>query len=236
MELKRVEEIYSEMGAFVVELDPNPAARGPQYLQDLISKTRGYLNATMFFLQEVLQERHRKEMELESQETAFDVSSDELLAEDRRVTSLPSIDDRRAMIKVILHKERREIKQLQREILEVENRLLQLSRDWVVDPDANVDREKRIHAARKVVNWLLSDERVVETCHSRGIALAMLPGDDQPAAELGQFAADLCLGLVGQDGAVAVIDKMNLGAALGEARSATLAFAGDSIALSFDDV
>ena len=29
-------------------------------------------------------------------------------------------------------------------------RLLQLARSWVVDPDANVDREKRVAAARKV--------------------------------------------------------------------------------------
>ena len=36
--------------------------------------------------------------------------------------------------------------QLQKEIVEIENRLLQLARGWVVDPDANVDREKRIAA------------------------------------------------------------------------------------------
>ncbi len=36
--------------------------------------------------------------------------------------------------------------------------------------------------------WPYGVERVVETCHSRGIALAMLPGDDQPDAEL----AGLC--------------------------------------------
>ena len=50
--------------------------------------------------------------------------------------------------------------QLQREILEINNRLLQLSRDWVVDPDANVDRQKRVAAARKVVDWLTSDASV----------------------------------------------------------------------------
>ena len=36
--------------------------------------------------------------------------------------------------------------------------------------------------------WPYGVERIVETCHSRGIALAMLPGDDQPDAEL----AGLC--------------------------------------------
>ena len=33
--------------------------------------------------------------------------------------------------------------QLENQINEVHNRLLQLARGWVVDPDANVDREKR---------------------------------------------------------------------------------------------
>ena len=52
-------------------------------------------------------------------------------------------------------------KQLQKEIKEVNNRMLQLSRDWVVDPDANIDREKRLTAARKVVDWLTSSEELV---------------------------------------------------------------------------
>jgi len=51
--------------------------------------------------------------------------------------------------------------QLQREILEVQNRLLQLARAWVVDPDANLDRDKRIAAARKVLDWLLEDPDLV---------------------------------------------------------------------------
>ena len=44
--------------------------------------------------------------------------------------------------------------QLQKEIQEVQNRLLQLSRGWVVDPDTNIDREKRLMAAKKVLEWL----------------------------------------------------------------------------------
>ncbi len=39
--------------------------------------------------------------------------------------------------------------QLQKEIAEVQNRLLQLSRGWVVDPDTNIDREKRLIAAQQ---------------------------------------------------------------------------------------
>ena len=116
MKLKRVEEIYKQMESLVIELDPNPAARGPQYLQDLISKTRGFLNTTAFFLQEVMRERHAREMDLESAETAFQVQSDDLLANDRRVSMLPNIDDRRAMINVLLGGERRLIQELKRDV------------------------------------------------------------------------------------------------------------------------
>ena len=39
--------------------------------------------------------------------------------------------------------------QLTKEIADVQNRLLQLSRDWVVDPDTNIDRERRVVAAQE---------------------------------------------------------------------------------------
>ncbi len=58
--------------------------------------------------------------------------------------------------------------QLESEVKEVMDRLLQLSRAWVVDPDANVDREKRIRAAEKVVNWLVGDP---EAAYARVYAL-----------------------------------------------------------------
>lgn len=51
--------------------------------------------------------------------------------------------------------------QLQKEIIKVRDRLLELARGWVVDPDANVDREKRITVARRVLEWLASDPDAV---------------------------------------------------------------------------
>ncbi len=80
--------------------------------------------------------------------------------------------------------------QLKREILEVENRLLQLSRDWVVDPDANVDREKRIAAARKVVDWLLSDASAVYyRVHALQEALSVQDGDELQLADCTEISS-----------------------------------------------
>lgn len=116
MKPERIEQMYNEIVGLVVPLDPNPAARGPGYLQDLISKTRGYLNQVSFFLQEVHRERHRLESEKETKEAAFMISSDELLASDARVTRLPNIDDRKAMINLLLRSERMDIMRLGREV------------------------------------------------------------------------------------------------------------------------
>jgi len=69
--------------------------------------------------------------------------------------------------------------QLQKKIQEVQNRLLQLSRGWVVDPDANVDREKRLAAARRIVDWLLSkEEAIYYRVHALQESLCMVDGDE----------------------------------------------------------
>jgi len=69
--------------------------------------------------------------------------------------------------------------QLEKRIKEVENRLLQLSRDWVVDPDANIDREKRLRAARKVVDWLLSStEDIYFRVHALQESLSVAEGEE----------------------------------------------------------
>ncbi|MFZ1933168.1 MAG: virulence factor SrfC family protein [Thermoguttaceae bacterium] len=69
--------------------------------------------------------------------------------------------------------------QLQKAIAEVQNRLLQLSRGWVVSADANVDREKRIAAAQKVLDWLQSDELLVyNRVHALQDSLCLADGDE----------------------------------------------------------
>lgn len=51
--------------------------------------------------------------------------------------------------------------QLEAQINEVFSRLLQLGEGWIVDPDSNVDREKRIQCAKKVIDWLTADRQAV---------------------------------------------------------------------------
>jgi hypothetical protein len=119
MKLERVEAIYNELESLVIELSPDPGARGPAYLQDLISRTRGYLNKTSLFHHEIHREQHLLERELIAREAAYELSSDTLLADDHRVTRLPNIEDRRAMISNLLKDEKILILDLKRSIREL---------------------------------------------------------------------------------------------------------------------
>jgi hypothetical protein len=73
---------------------------------------------------------------------------------------------------------------LQKEIQEVQNRLLQLARSWVVDPDTNVDRERRIRAAQKIIDWLQSSEEMVYyRVHALQQSLSIPEGEELVVAD-----------------------------------------------------
>ena len=79
---------------------------------------------------------------------------------------------------------------LQREIQEVGSRLLQLARGWVVSSDTNVDRQKRIAAATKVVEWIAADERAVYyRVHALQEALGVREGDEWPVADCTEISS-----------------------------------------------
>lgn len=109
MDEARVHEIYEELGKLVVELPRDPGSLGPTYFQDLISRVRGYLNQSSVYLTEVLREQHHEEMDLEALEAAFQISSDDHMANNRQVSTLPAIQDRVSMVNVLLASERRAI-------------------------------------------------------------------------------------------------------------------------------
>lgn len=119
MDQTRIEEIYAELGQMLVALDPDPVSRGPGYLQELISRTRGYLNRTSVLTQEAHQQHQWLDRDLSALKTSFDLQADELLANDDRVRNLPNIDDRKAMINLILREDRQGISRLEQAIREV---------------------------------------------------------------------------------------------------------------------
>lgn len=116
---ERVNEIYDQLATLHIELHADPGSLGPLYLQDLISKTRGYLNQSSLLLQEVSREMLAVSRRLDAQETAFQASSDQLLVEDIEVKNLPNIEDRKAKINLLLHDDIKTIRSLKKELKEL---------------------------------------------------------------------------------------------------------------------
>lgn len=109
MKLERIQTIYSELEQYVVQLNADPRSLGPQYLNDLIATTRNHLNAVSRIQLEVHQEKQYLSREIRAREAAYQVSADELLANDERVRRLPSIEDRKATVSVFLRADRLQI-------------------------------------------------------------------------------------------------------------------------------
>lgn len=115
----QISKIYERMEALRIDLPTDPADLDPDYLRENISLCRNYLNEVGHYWQEALIRESRLAVELDAQEAAFDIRSNELLASDPSVTARPSIADRHATINTILRDERQRITQLKSEILQL---------------------------------------------------------------------------------------------------------------------
>jgi hypothetical protein len=119
MDSNRVDAIYEQIGKFSVELPSDAWALGPKHIHELISLTRGYTNSVSHLLQEILQERQLLDRSKHAAEAVFQIDSDRLLAEDDRVRRLPNIDDRKAVVHLILRERMTEIQTLQGQLLDL---------------------------------------------------------------------------------------------------------------------
>jgi hypothetical protein len=120
MKLERVSEIYDLLPTYIITLDPDPIAKGPSYLADLIAQCRNYLNAVGLLQHEIHREKHTVARDLRANEAAFQVSFDEYLANDERVRRLPSIEDRKATVNLFLREERQRVEDLKRVLADLE--------------------------------------------------------------------------------------------------------------------
>jgi len=118
--LDRVKAIYSELENYEIKLDPDPVSRGPRYLQGLIATCRNHLNSVSRLILEVHQEKQVLDRDLRAQDASFQVSFDNLLANDERIRRLPNIEDRKATAKVFLRDEISGIETLKSEIHDLE--------------------------------------------------------------------------------------------------------------------
>lgn len=120
MDSNRITEIYAELSKYVIRLETDPASLGPKYLTDVIARCRNYLNATGRFVAEVHEERHVLQMELTALETAYDIESADLLVNDERARRLPNIEDRKAVVNVMLRDRLHAIQELRAAIQDLD--------------------------------------------------------------------------------------------------------------------
>lgn len=119
MESHRVDAIYEEIGKYSVDLAADAWSLGPRHVHELISMTRGYLNAVSYIMQEILQERQGLDRAKHAAEASFRIESDRLLAEDDRVRRLPNIEDRKATVSLIQRDLLAEIQNLEAQLLDL---------------------------------------------------------------------------------------------------------------------
>ena len=116
---KRIEEIFSQMDGFVLELS-DPSMVGPVYFIDKIAVCRNYLNAVSLVLSELSREKLVVGGELRKQESLYQMESARLLVTDNNVRMLSNIKDRESMVAHILHNTRERIEELKSHMVAVD--------------------------------------------------------------------------------------------------------------------
>jgi len=118
VEQQKIEQIYERLGALSIDLPRDPTSLGADFLREVISVCRNYLNETAHYLQDVLVEESFLAMKLDGEEAAYQIQSAELLATDPRVSPAirPNIADRQAYIDTLLAEQKRSIVHLQAQI------------------------------------------------------------------------------------------------------------------------
>jgi hypothetical protein len=116
IEPKRIDEIYTEMDTYILELERDPSALGPQYFQEKIATCRNYLNRVSLVVSELNREKLGLTSDLRSLEATYALEYDRLLSQDEHVKRLASIDDRKSTVGHMLRKEKVEINDLSAQI------------------------------------------------------------------------------------------------------------------------
>ncbi len=120
MKVERVKTIYDEISRYEIKLEADPRSLGPLYLQNVISECRNFLNAVSRIQLEVHREKQELARSLRAIEAEYEVAFAELLSNDDRVRRLPSIEDRKATVSIMLRERLSAISDLKGQLLDLE--------------------------------------------------------------------------------------------------------------------
>lgn len=116
-----IEAIFEKMDELVLELVRDPSTAGPNYFQEIIAECRNYLNEASLVVAKLNREKYLISTELRTKEDVFSLDYDDLLANDERVKSLASVEDRKATANYLLRDQKKEINTLKNRLHGVES-------------------------------------------------------------------------------------------------------------------
>lgn len=120
MEQAQVEQIFSEIGTYRIELESDPTILGPQYINRTIAQCRNYLNRVSSILLSLNRARRDLKKELTGEEAALELEKDGLLATNETVKRQPSVRDREAVANTMLRTRLNKITTLKGDLLDLE--------------------------------------------------------------------------------------------------------------------
>lgn len=121
---ERIQRFYEALAAMHVELDADPLEQGPKRLNEKTSECRGFLSQTERIFVEVSQDLHWYRREHRRASAAFELSVQELFANDPDTRAGRNITDRLAIAHTKLRVERERISELQFAVEDLEAVLL----------------------------------------------------------------------------------------------------------------
>ena len=186
MNLERIQAIYSELGKYEVQLHPDPRTLGPVYLNDLIAKTRNYLNMVSRIQLEVHQQKQTLARDLRAHEAVYQISSDDLLANDERVRRLPSIEDRKATVAVFLRNDRQIIERLKADFQDIEyvDKAVRHRHKELTSTMSEIKLQRSLIRDEIDTGAMYGDERTYTTSKKVSRIVAPIFGDDLSEEDL----------------------------------------------------
>lgn len=141
-----IDKIYDQISGLGIDLAKDPTTQGPSYLHTVIAQCRDYLNRTTNLLIELSREKRRVKNELSGLETAYSIREDHLLANEPTVLRGPSIEDRKARVRTILHEDAQKIRALKGDLRNLEDieKAVRIRHDELVRTDGMIKTQRNL--------------------------------------------------------------------------------------------
>jgi hypothetical protein len=183
---EQIKVIYSTVSRLTIDLHSDPSSLGPKYLQDVTATCNNYKNEVSGILIQLLQQKHLVTRELQTRLSAYQVSFDDLLANNQHVSRLPNIEDRKATANVMLREDRQAIARLEAEQKDLESmeKVVRHRHKELSDTMAAVKVQRSLIRDELDTKSFYGDERINKLPGSGGGSSSPLGGDDVNEEEL----------------------------------------------------